>query len=211
MPLEIDNVAMELAEVYQAVSFAAPHPTLGEDIAMAVVLNENVSITTMQIREYLFAHLADYKIPSQVIIVDEIPKGATGKLQRIGLVDKLKDKLETNNILPSNEIQKKIAEIWHEVLNLESISIEDNFFILGGDSIKGTQIVNRINKIFNLNLINVILFQKPTIAQLAIVIAEENQSNYEDEITQLANELQNLSPEEIKTVIRRIKILLIII
>ncbi len=87
MPLEVDNVVMELPQVYQAVTFALPHPTLGEDVATAVVLHPNENVSPQEIRMYLFDKVADFKVPTQIIIVEEIPKGATGKLQRIGLAD----------------------------------------------------------------------------------------------------------------------------
>jgi non-ribosomal peptide synthetase component E (peptide arylation enzyme) len=67
MRLSLDNVVMELPEVYQVVTFAVNHQTLGEDTA--VVLKQNQTITPQQIREYLFQKLVDFKVPSQVIIV----------------------------------------------------------------------------------------------------------------------------------------------
>jgi hypothetical protein len=136
-------------------------------------------------------------VPTQVIIVEKIPKGATGKLQRIGLADRLIDALQAENIAPRNETEIKIARIFQEILNLESVSIYDNFFALGGDSLKGSQVINRINKIFNLDLVNVILFQKPTIVELASEIIEHKKQSENDEIQKLAAQLQNLSPQEI--------------
>jgi acyl-CoA synthetase (AMP-forming)/AMP-acid ligase II/acyl carrier protein len=192
MPLEIDNVVMELPQVYQAVTFPVSHPTLGEDVATAVVLKPDQSITPQAIREYLFQKLADFKVPSQVIIVDKIPKGATGKLQRIGLADQLISALEGEKIAPRNEIETKIANIFQEILKLDSVSINDNFFALGGDSLKGMQIINRINAVFNLDLINVILFQKPTIAELGLEIAELKQQE-NDYLFRLASELEDKS------------------
>jgi len=62
-----------------------PHPRLGEDLAAAVVVRAGAKLTEQEVREFAFAKLADFKVPSQVIFVHEIPKGPTGKLQRIGL------------------------------------------------------------------------------------------------------------------------------
>jgi acyl-CoA synthetase (AMP-forming)/AMP-acid ligase II len=204
MPLEIDNVVMELPQVYQAVTFGVTHPTLGEDVATAVVLKPNQTLTPQAIREYLFPKLANFKIPSQVIIVDTIPKGATGKLQRIGLADQLSEVLRAEKILPRNELEGQIANIFEEILGLDSVGINDNFFTLGGDSLKGTQIINRLNQLLNLDLINVILFQKPTIAELALEINNYIKQQEDDEINQLASQLQNLSPEEIRKLLEEI-------
>lgn len=205
MPLEIDNIVMELPPVYQAVTFPIFHPTLGEDVVTAVVLKPNQTITPQAIREYLFKNLADFKVPTQVIVVDEIPKGATGKLQRIGLADKLADALKTENIAPRNEIESKIAAIFQEILNLDSVSIYDNFFALGGDSIKAIQVVNRLNSVFNLDWVNVILFQKPTLVELATEIELFANSNQAQEIENISRELQNLSSEELEHLLKYIQ------
>ncbi|HEY5607877.1 MAG TPA: acyl--CoA ligase [Alphaproteobacteria bacterium] len=88
-PREIDDVLMEHPAVAQAVTFAMPHDMLGEDVAAAVVLRENMTADEKDIRAFVAKHVADFKVPRKVVILDEIPKGATGKLQRIGLAQKL--------------------------------------------------------------------------------------------------------------------------
>jgi acyl-CoA synthetase (AMP-forming)/AMP-acid ligase II len=88
-PLEVDNVLMEHPAVAQAVTFAMPHEKLGEDVAAAVVLREGAQANEKVLRTFVSEHLADFKVPRRIVILDEIPKGATGKLQRIGLAEKL--------------------------------------------------------------------------------------------------------------------------
>ncbi len=88
-PREVDEVLMDHPAIQQAVTFAMPHPKLGEDVAAAVVLREGSSATERDIRDFAAGRLADFKVPRKVLVLDEIPKGATGKLQRIGLADKL--------------------------------------------------------------------------------------------------------------------------
>jgi acyl-CoA synthetase (AMP-forming)/AMP-acid ligase II len=88
-PLEIDTVIMDHPAVAQVVTFALPHPLLGEDVGAAVVLRDGSSATEAEIREFCAKHLAAFKIPRKVLFMKEIPKGATGKLQRIGLAEKL--------------------------------------------------------------------------------------------------------------------------
>ncbi|MDE0047194.1 MAG: acyl--CoA ligase [bacterium] len=84
-PLEVDEVLMAHPAVDQAVTFAVPHATLGEDVAVAVVPRDGEAPSEASLRSFAGARLAAFKVPRQVIILDEIPKGATGKLQRIGL------------------------------------------------------------------------------------------------------------------------------
>jgi acyl-CoA synthetase (AMP-forming)/AMP-acid ligase II len=88
-PLEVDEILMDHPAVAQVVTFAMPHPKLGEEVAAAVVLREGQEADERGIRDFAATRLADFKVPRRVVILDEIPKGATGKLQRIGLAEKL--------------------------------------------------------------------------------------------------------------------------
>mgnify|MGYP001120855714 FL=1 len=88
-PREVDEVLMDHPAVAQVVTFAMPHPKLGEDVAAAVVLREGKELTERELREFAATRLADFKVPRKILFLAEIPKGATGKLQRIGLAEKL--------------------------------------------------------------------------------------------------------------------------
>lgn len=88
-PREVDEILMDHPAIQQCVTFAMPHPKLGEEVAAAVVLAEGQTADESGIRSFTAEHLADFKVPRKVLILDEIPKGATGKLQRIGLAEKL--------------------------------------------------------------------------------------------------------------------------
>jgi acyl-CoA synthetase (AMP-forming)/AMP-acid ligase II len=88
-PLEIDNVLIEHEAIEQVVTFGVKDKLLGETIGVALVLNHGFQCTEKELKEYARQHLADFKIPKYICFLEEIPKGATGKLQRIGLADKL--------------------------------------------------------------------------------------------------------------------------
>lgn len=88
-PREVDEVLMDHPAVQQVVTFAMPHPKLGEEVAAVVVLREGMTLTERDLRDFAATHLADFKVPRKILFMDEIPKGATGKLQRIGLAAKL--------------------------------------------------------------------------------------------------------------------------
>ena len=88
-PLEVDGVLLDHPDVAQVVTFALPHPKLGEEVAAAIVLTDGSEATDKDIRAFATERMADFKVPRRVIILDEIPKGATGKMQRIGLAEKL--------------------------------------------------------------------------------------------------------------------------
>ena len=88
-PREVDDVLMDHPAVQQVVTFAMPHKSLGEDVAAAVVLREGKEATEREVRDFAAEKLADFKVPRKVLFLEEIPKGPTGKMQRIGLAEKL--------------------------------------------------------------------------------------------------------------------------
>jgi oxalate---CoA ligase len=88
-PREVDEALMDHPAVLQAVAFAVPHPMLGEDVGAAVVLREGLTATEQELGAFLSERLAAFKTPRKILFLAEIPKGATGKLQRIGLAQKL--------------------------------------------------------------------------------------------------------------------------
>ncbi|MBD2186335.1 AMP-binding protein [Aerosakkonema funiforme] len=202
-PREVDEVLLEHPAVAQALTFAAPHTLLGEDVAAAVVLKEGITVSELEIKEFVAQKLADFKVPRVVLFLDEIPKGPTGKLQRIGLAEKLgltasnptADLVEYAPPQTINEI--KLAEIWSQVLKIEKIGIHNNFFQLGGDSILAAQIVNRVREAWGVELSFLIFFQQPTVANMAIEIAQIQAESLEsEELDDLLANIESLSEEE---------------
>ena len=88
-PREVDEVLMDHPAVAQAVAFAVPHARLGEDVAAAVVLKRGADADERALKDFAARRLAGFKVPRRVLFLDEIPKGPTGKLQRVGLAGKL--------------------------------------------------------------------------------------------------------------------------
>ena len=174
-PYEIESVLMDHPAIADAVAFPVPHNTLGEDTAAAVVLRENCSITEIEVQRFARLRLADFKIPRRIAIVAEIPRGPTGKVQRLRLKEQLgpgvagdpKNDIGEEFIPCRNEVICKLVEIWTAVLNLEPIAINDNFFDLGGDSLTAAQLASRVREAFQLELSLLNLFEHPTVADLA--------------------------------------------
>ncbi|MEP6491894.1 MAG: acyl--CoA ligase [bacterium] len=88
-PREVDEIIMEHPAVHQCVTFGIPHDMLGEEVGAAIVLKQGAEATDKELRQFAAVRLADYKVPKKILILTEIPVGATGKLQRIGLAKKL--------------------------------------------------------------------------------------------------------------------------
>ena len=88
-PLEIDEVLLDHPAVGQVCAFAVPHDKLGEDVGAAVVLKDGEEVSERDLRAFAGERLADFKVPRKIVFVAEIPKGPTGKIQRIGLAKAL--------------------------------------------------------------------------------------------------------------------------
>ena len=186
-PREVDEALFEHPAVAQVVTFAVPHETLGEDVAAVVILNENFSVQEQELREFAFDKLADFKVPSQIAFVDEIPKGPTGKLHRIGLAEILVSKLRARYVPPTEPGQKSLAQIWSEVLEHDRIGADDNFFYLGGDSLLAHQVVSRVRRVFQIELPVSMIFREPTLAGQARLIEK-----------MVLEEIEKLTDEEVR-------------
>jgi acetyltransferase-like isoleucine patch superfamily enzyme/acyl carrier protein len=172
-PKEVDEILIQHPAVAQAIAFAVPHPTLGEDIAAAIVLRENAAVTEAEIRDFAALRLADFKVPSRVVFVEEIPKGPTGKLQRIGLAEKLAAHLTTKFVAPKDYIEQQLADIWKNLLHVEQVGAHDNFYSLGGDSLTTASMVLEIEERFNTTISVDGFLRLPTIETLAGLIREK--------------------------------------
>jgi acyl-CoA synthetase (AMP-forming)/AMP-acid ligase II len=171
-PPEIDAVLLEHPAVAEAVTFSVPHPTLGEDVAAAIVLRPDAKETPQDIRQFVVGRVADFKVPRQVLIVSEVPKGPTGKVQRIGLaakvgIENLAAAMRSSFAAPRTPLEKALAECWAEILQVERVGIDDNFFALGGDSLSATRLLAHVYNITGREFDMSCFFEVPTIANMA--------------------------------------------
>jgi len=175
-PREVDEVLLSHPGVAQAVTFAMPDARLGEEVAAAVVLKDP-SVSERDLRLHAAAFLADFKVPRKILFLDDIPKGPTGKLQRIGLADVLgldevevPDKIKRPYVPPRNETESLLVQIWQEVLKQPRVGVRDHFLELGGDSFLATVLVFRISEETGIQLTMVDFANTPTIEDQARVI-----------------------------------------
>lgn len=207
-PREVDEVLLAHPAVSQVVTFAAPHTLLGEDVAVAIVIEPEQTITEQTVKEFAAEKLADFKVPRVVLFVDEIPKGPTGKRQRIGLAEKLgltasdPEAERPPYAAPRTLVEETLAGIWEEVLGITPVGIYDNFFQLGGDSILAGQIVNRVRVALQVELSFLVFFQQPTIANMAVIITQKQAEAMDsDEMAAILAELEALTEEEAQQLI----------
>ena len=174
-PREVEEVLLGHPAVADVAAFAVPHPTLGEDVVAAVVLRPGSAATDGDLRTFAAERVADFKVPRQILILDEIPTGPSGKVQRLGLAERLgllearPPSLSRDGAPPPSRtpLERTLASIWSEVLDIEGPGVEDNFFALGGDSIRATLILSRVRQRLGIELPPHSLFETPTLAAMA--------------------------------------------
>ena len=181
-PREIDEVLLSHPAVAQAVAFSAPHATLGEAVAAAVVTRAGHSVSEEELREYAAARLADFKVPELIVFLPEIPKGPTGKIQRIGLAGKLGIQ-QTQSLSrprppyepPSSAMERQVASLFEQTLGIERAGIHDSFFDLGGDSILLATLLTAIRESTQAEIMVLQFLACPTVSGVCRIL-ESDQS-----------------------------------
>ena len=150
-PVEIDEALLEHPGVAQAIACGVADPRLGEDVIAVVVRRAGSTLTERELREFASTRIAAFKVPRRIMFVEQIPKGPTGKIQRIGLAKKLG--IESLSFAqpggsvqfaaPQTPTELTISEIWGAVLGIDRIGVHDNFFELGGDSMAAADVIAR--------------------------------------------------------------------
>jgi amino acid adenylation domain-containing protein len=179
-PREIDEVLCTHPAVANAVAFAIPDHRLGEDVAAAVVLRPGHAASEIEIRNHAANRIAQYKVPRRIVFLDELPKGPTGKLQRIGLAAQLGldgSAADSNSsgranefVAPSTPTERTLTSIWGQVLGAERVGVHDDFLALGGDSMLAALIIARIREAIGAPISILAFFEHPTVAELAGLI-----------------------------------------
>jgi len=182
--VKIRGFRIELAEIEQRLSM---HPGIKE----AVVTAGNGELTAYVVNKpgsnvkpgkYLQEILPNYMVPTQFVQLERLPLTTAGKIdgQALEQLAKSSKQLARDNeyIPPGNETEKKLVEIWQEVLKKEKIGIYDNFFLIGGHSLKAVQIVSQIYKQMSLQIDLSAIFKNPTIAGLAEIVKQKGLSRF---------------------------------
>ncbi|OQY29316.1 MAG: hypothetical protein B6244_04180 [Candidatus Cloacimonetes bacterium 4572_55] len=183
--VQIRGFRIELGEIE---SILSQHPAIKESV---IIVNEDPSgdkrlaayfiptgdsspfdFESHELREYLKKKAPDYMIPSFFLPLEKFPLTPNGKIDRRSMPTPDLTQLESDDqfVSPRNPIEEVLADIWADVLGLKKVGVKDNFFDLGGHSLKMTRIASRLKNIFQLSLPLRQLFESPTIAELAVDI-----------------------------------------
>lgn len=172
-PKEVDDVLLEHPGISGAATFPVPHPTLGEDVAVAVVPAEDGALDETAVMTHLRGRLSEQKLPRQVFITDAIPKGPTGKFQRHKLADHFCAPEEADadpdgtGDRPATPLEAQLQSLWAASLGRDQVGLHDDYFQLGGDSLQAVELFLSIEKTLEQRLPRSILFEASTVAEMA--------------------------------------------
>lgn len=173
-PQEIDAVLLSHPQVAAAVTFAVPDHRLGEQVAAAVVLRGHVSINAL--RNYIAGQLSSAKVPKRIVVLDALPLTATGKVQRIGLAERLGLSDLDDAAMPTGVAEgssrsiDRLSGFWRDVLNVPQVHPHDRFLDLGGDSLSALRLIARVDDAFGIRLPLLEFFDCPTLSEQAALL-----------------------------------------
>ncbi|MBD3919135.1 amino acid adenylation domain-containing protein [Paenibacillus sp. PR3] len=176
---EIETALLSCEDVAEAVVLVKG--SAGEDQQLCAYLVTKHEVNVNDIRMHLKKKLPDYMIPSFYIQLDNMPLTSNGKVDRKALMQ-LKGHLQSSNdyMAPQNQLEAQLVEIWKRLLSLERVGVQDNFFEIGGHSLKAITLLAKVQQHFQVKLGLKEIFQAPTIEQLAIAIQNAAASAHEE-------------------------------
>ncbi|MBD2096189.1 amino acid adenylation domain-containing protein [Trichocoleus sp. FACHB-591] len=166
---EIEAVLQQHDAVQVAVAIASQDKQGEQRLVAYVIPHEQQSVTDSELREFLQSRLPSYLIPATFVLLETLPLTPNGKVDRAALpMPELADlRLGESMTAPRTLLEKKLANIWAEVLHLEQVGIDENFFALGGDSFLALRLMEQVQQQFGQSLPLSMLFLAPTVEQLA--------------------------------------------
>jgi amino acid adenylation domain-containing protein len=212
--VKLRGVRIELGEIEIVLG---QHPAVLQNVIMVredvpgdkrlvayVTIKQNKTLTIKDLHRFLKQKLPDTMVPSAFVPLDTMPLTPNGKVDRRALPapEDQRLELEASYIAPRTEVERTITNIWQDVLHIEKAGIHDNFFELGGHSLLATQFISRLREAFQVELPLRSLFETPTVAELAITIAQRKAEQVDSEtLAQMLAELDQLSMDEVKALL----------
>jgi amino acid adenylation domain-containing protein len=196
-PGEIE-AALRAYEPVREAAVVAREDARGERRLVAYVATA-AQVTSEQLRTHLAEWIPDYMVPSAFVTLESLPMTASGKIDRLALPEpeSTGGPSTTSYVAPRTPVEESVAAIWADVLGVERVGVEDDFFALGGHSLRATQIVAQVRSDFSINLPLHALFTSPTVAALAQQIVELIGKEPDADTEKLLAELEGLSDEEV--------------
>jgi amino acid adenylation domain-containing protein len=155
-PVEVEGELKKHPGVLETCVFPLPHPTLGQEVVAAVVPREAGSLDEPELLAHARSRLASFKVPRRVYLVDAIPRTPAGKVQR-GQLPRLLNLLDTAQAYesahhpqapPRSPLEIALSSLWASVLGRATVASDENFFLLGGDSLNAVRLVSQVHEAF---------------------------------------------------------------
>ncbi len=210
--VKIRGFRVELGEIETVL---AQHPTVREAVALVraegaspaaggdrrlvgyVVPQQEAVVDPAELRAWLAVRLPEYMVPPQIVVLDRLPVTPNGKLDRAALP--APEALAREVVPPRDAVEETLAGIWRRLLGVEVVSIDDNFFELGGHSLLATRVLAALREELGVELPVREVFDRPTIAGLALAVAERRvEAVPEEDLAHMLDDLDGLSDEEIE-------------
>ncbi|MDM0052955.1 non-ribosomal peptide synthetase [Variovorax sp. J22R115] len=174
-PYEVEQALLALPGVAQAVAYAAPHPTLGEDVHAAVVLARNEVTDPRALRRALFGALADFKIPACIHVLDKLPTGTAGKLQRRRMHEQIQSIARTSTAAPDvreppTPLQARVAALFEEILRQRVGEGDANFLAMGGDSLSAARLALAVSRDCGVEITVAQVLAAPSVTEMAALV-----------------------------------------
>jgi amino acid adenylation domain-containing protein len=199
-PAEVEIALLDIAGIKQAAMAARQHADGNARLLAYVVLQDAARLTVSQLRAALQKKLPSYMVPGAFVFLDRLPLTAAGKIDRRALPapPRGRSQLNTPFAAPQSALEKVLAQLWCETLDLDELGSADEFGELGGDSLNAAQVVARVNDWFSPEPPLKTLFEMPTVAALsAYLISREDTPGQTQRIAEAILQVADLSPEEI--------------
>ncbi|MEA5505981.1 amino acid adenylation domain-containing protein [Halotia wernerae UHCC 0503] len=181
---EIESVLRQYQQVKEVVVLAREDEPSQKRLVAYIVPQQQSKIDLQELRNFLKQQLSEFMMPSNFIQLKALPLSSNGKIDRKALPapDKIRPELEVDYTPPQNEVERIIAQIWQEILQIEKVGIYDNFFDLGGHSLLIIKLTSKLQSVFNRTIPVTDIFKNPTIHYLANYINQgDSEQTFSDE------------------------------
>jgi len=203
---DVETALTNLDTIIEAVVLQREDPS-GDQRLVAYIVPIEKPPTVSALRGALAVKLPEYAIPSVFVALDAMPLTPSGKIDRRALPDpgNSRPELDTPFVMPTTPLEKQLAQMWAQVLNLDQVGVHDNFFELGGHSLAATRVVTRVIKQFQLEIPLHSLFQAPTVDRMALVIMEHQAKKLDEKVLErILADLEALSEDEARRALKKV-------
>ncbi len=171
-PSEIATVLGQFVAVRTSVVIAREDVRGEKELVAYVVLSPGATLNAGELRDHLRKRLPDYMVPAEFVSIESIPLNANGKIDRSALPSSDGSRHSEAYVGPRTAVEEELVRILTPLLKLERVGVNDNFFLLGGHSLLGTQLIARISEAFGVDLTLLKLFDHPTVAEMSLEIED---------------------------------------